>query len=286
MIDAQHVVLPVYTPDPRRPDGMAWQLEKIDVTTGAKETWPGQQGVFHFEMVTALAAAGDGTRLASADAAGHLSLWGLQGRLATKRLERACIALAFSRDGRTLVSGTAKNPAGQPALLKTWNLADPAQWQARRADIVCANDVSACDVSPDGKYLAYTSGNDVMVSPVADPGGTRLNAAVRAPLRVAFPRERPFYRIALGTRVQNGRVPLEQTFDTSKVQLGTVARVDESKWILSNWCQSGWDVQTLRECADGSRNVSTDAQGRAPSAHSARSEPARRTECLVLDTHT
>ena len=55
----------------------------------------------------------------------------------------------------------------------------------------------------------------------------------------------------MGTQVQNGRVPLEQTFDTSKVQLDTAARVDESKWISSKWCQLGWDVQTLRDSRTG-----------------------------------
>ncbi|MHB8974164.1 MAG: hypothetical protein ACYC3X_01930 [Pirellulaceae bacterium] len=261
MVDGQHVVLPVFVADPRRPNGIAWQLEKIDVTTGMKEQWPGQQDVFHFEMVTALAAAEDGSRLASADAAGHLSLWDLRGRLATKRLERACISLAFSHDGRTLVSGTAKSPAGQPALLQTWNLADPAGWQKWRADIACSDDVSACGLSRDGKYLAYTSGHDVVVSPLSGPGESRLSAAVRSPLRVAFAKDQPFYRIALGTQSQNGRVPLEQTFDTSTVQLGTAARVDESKWISSDWCQLGWEVQTLRDSQTGAETYRLTRRG-------------------------
>ena len=251
MVDGQHMVLPVFAADPRHANGIAWQLEKIDVTTGGKEKWPGQQGIFHFEMVTSLAAAEDGSRLASADAAGHLSLWGLRGRLATQRLERACISLAFSHDGRTLVSGTAKNPAGQPALLQTWNLADPARWQKGRADIACPEDVYACGLSQDGKYLAYTSGNDVVVIPFTGAGESRLSAAVRSPLRVAFAKDQPFYRIAMGTQSQNGQVPLEQTFDTSKVQLGTAARVDESKWISSDWCRRGWEVQTVRDSQSG-----------------------------------
>ncbi|MHB9065936.1 MAG: caspase family protein [Pirellulaceae bacterium] len=250
MVDDQHVVLPVYAANPRLPDAIVWQLEKINVRTGVKQPWPGQRDIFHFEMVTALAASEDGTRLASADAAGHLSLWDRKGRLATKRLEGACITLAFNHDGRTLVSGTAKNPKGQPALIQSWNLAEPGTWQKWRADIACPHDVYACALSRDGKYLAYTRGNDVVVRPFRDAGESRLRAAVRSPLRVAFAKDQPYYRIAIGTQSRSGRVPLEQTFDTSQLQLGT-GRVVESKWISSDWRQLGWKVQTRRDSQTG-----------------------------------
>ena len=251
MVDGQHVVLPVYAADPRRPNALAWQLQKIDVTAGAKELWPGQQGVYHFQVVTALAVAGDGSRLASADAAGRLFLWEAGGKSATERLDRACVSLAFSDDARTLLAGTAKSPSGQPALVQLWDVADPARWRKRQADIASTSDVYACSLSRDGEYLAYTSGNDVVTRPLRGGSERRLDAAVRPPLRVAFAKNRPFYRIALGTRPQNGRVTLEQTFDTANVQLDTAASVDDSNWLASTWHALGWEVQTRRDPQTG-----------------------------------
>ena len=218
-------------------------------------------------MVTALAAAEDGSRLASADAAGHLSLWDLQGRLATKRTRAGVYLLAFSRDGRTLVSGTAKNPRDNRAVCPrpgTWPIRRGGK--SRRADIACPDDVNACGLSRDGKYLGLYQWQRRGGESVRGSGESRLSAAVRSPLRVAFPRTGRSTASRWARASQKGRVPLEQTFDTSKVQLGTAARVDESKWISSDWCQLGWDVQTLRNFADGCGNVSPDAARESPRA--------------------
>lgn len=263
MVDGQHVVLPMYVTDPRRKDAVSWQLQKINVMTGASELWAGQAGQFHIQMVTALAVSEDGSHMASADAAGRLLLWSREGGAATLQLDRACIALAYSSDGRTLIAGTAKSPKGESAKIQTWDVSDPLRPKKLQDDINSPHDAYACQISRDGRLLAYTCGSEIVVRSLAGEEEQRLRGNVRSPLVVAFAKERPFYRIAWGREAGDQRPALEQTFDPSHAQLGSVGRVDEKEWIPSSWYAAGWSVQTVRDPQTGSESYRLTHQGAA-----------------------
>lgn len=256
MTDGSHVVLPVYAQDPRQPNSVCWQLQEIDVATGEGRLLPGQQGVYHLAYVTALAVTPDGSRLASADAAQLPSgvphrffLWDRQGGRRENRVARVPLSLSYSGDGKTLAVGTAQ--AQGQAQVEIWNVADPRQ-PRRTAEIAAAGNVTACALSPDAAFCAFSQGNDVLVRSVAAPAQTvRLGAPVRPPLRIAFARQEPFDRLALGVRRQNNTVPLEQVFDTAAVQLSVAARINENDWVPEGSDAQGWNLEIRRDSRSG-----------------------------------
>ena len=256
MTDGSHVVLPAYATDPRQPNAVCWQLREIDVATGEGKLVPGQKGVYHLAYVTALAVARDGSSLASADAAQLPSgvphrffLWDRQGGRIENRVARVPLCLAYSRDGRTLAVGTTQS-RGQ-AHLEIWNVADLRQ-PKRGAEIPVAENVAACALNADGTLCAFSQGNDVVVRPLANPQqAVRLGAPVRPPLRVAFARQEPFYRLALGVRRQDDKVTLEQVFDCSQVQLSMAGRIDENDWVPEGSDAQGWSVENRRDPRSG-----------------------------------
>lgn len=253
MTDAEHVVFPVYAVDPRNPSLVAWQLQISNVANGEKQLVAGQQTIFHLGFVTALAAAPNGSSMASADAAQlkaspahRFFVWDLRGGVVETRISRVPLSLTYSGDGTTLAAGTAESQ-GQ-SHVEIWNVSDPHQPLRTKQDIVSRNNVSACALSVDGKFCAYADGNDLVVIPLMDAKlAERLQAGMRPPLRVAFAREAPLYRLAFGTERTGDSVPLQHAFDTDRVQIDEASRINERDWVPENADSQGWGVEVQRD---------------------------------------
>ena len=199
-----------------------------------------QQDQYHVGLVSAMAASAKGALLASGDESGQLFLWDLT-KSATPfkhQLKGIPTALGFSRDGKTLAIGT----SGPVHTVQLWDLTDLQAPRRIREDAV-AGDVLACGISPDGKFVAYSQGGDVVVRNV----GPRVQqeklvrSSILEPTRVAFSRQAP-YRVAFSTR-PGAAPPLEAVFDPIQGQLGNEP-INQADWFSANEHQQGWSVQS------------------------------------------
>lgn len=247
------VVLPVcekILQDKNYPDGVAaWYLERIDIRT-MKRT---RLNAPHIGMVTSLAASLDGKRFASADSIGNLFVWNLVTEQPVKKTQNVAMhSLSFSENGQLLAagSGVSSKRSGQAAV-QIWdlrNLADPRL----SAEIPTTQNVYAVSLSPDAKWVAYSQNASISVQPAPFNNATaeRLTARARPVLRVAFAKQEPFYRIAVGTRVQaNGTIPWERSFNLGSVQLESAPQFQEADWISPDVAKGRWSVRTLRGAA-------------------------------------
>jgi WD40 repeat protein len=242
MTSGQTVVLPAYAGlDPR--GNVTWRLRSVDVSNGTSRVLGGDgPDTVHTRMVLAMAASADGGRLASADDAGRVFLWDLRrgGRPNRVQMTAPVISLAFDASGQRLLLGGYRRDAGG-ADLQLWDVRDVQQpettWSAK-----VGQHVMACAISPDGRDIAYAQGSAVEVRPLVDLDRTDvLRAAVRPPLRVAFARERPYYRVAFGHDTDR----FSGTFDATTLQLGRDQQVDVKDWMLSTWWRGDWSLETV-----------------------------------------
>lgn len=240
------VVVPSLAEPPTAERPPLWRLQRLRFG-GAERQDLGD--AIHGGMVTALAASRDGTRLVSADARtrGRLHFWSLGQavRVQTQELQAPVISLAFSPDGGHVLAGTMPSPLLQnQALVQLWDLRDADNPQLRFEQRV-AQPVYAVAISPDGQTLAYSQGNGVVVAGLADPQAAprTLRPPLEPPLKVAFARREPWYRVAFGTRrAADGTVPLEQVFDTRLVQLGRDKALEPAEWRPAAPAQGGWTL--------------------------------------------
>ena len=233
MVGPNHLVTPVFTHvDVTRkteyfPDGLRlWELELINIKTGVRKRLTADQP--HTEAVTKLAASPTGTRLASADDFGNLFMWDLTKSSVGKRLQQKAkiVSLDFNANGDRLIAGTARSPLlNGNSVLQTWDSTTPLQ--PRLLNEVKLNaDVHDCRIHPQTGQVTYAQGNAVIPA-----GGERLEAPVRGVRRVAFAKDRPFYRIAIGTSTDG----FDEVFDTYAVQLERKNRINEDDWIPTRW---------------------------------------------------
>jgi len=254
-VGSSHVILPLFVGTQERP---LWKLARIGIAD--RKDFHAMDTVHH-GIVTALAVSRDGLKMASADLQGNLYLWDLSGdgRVA-KRLEPGGVVLSavFSPDGKTLVAGTTRDRVTQKSQLQVWDLG--AQTITRR--VVLPDHVHACAISPDGKRLAYTGGdhNEVAVEPLDAPQRkAALRGKSRRVLKVAFAKSDPIYRIALGTELDNrgfnNYALLQQTFDLTRLELGSGPAPRPEDWIAVNPKQGRWSA---RRAPDGSLEILRD----------------------------
>ncbi len=175
VVGNQYVVIPAYQ---GLTDGrLRWKLKLLRLDDPQQTR---TLDTLHDGLVTVLAASPDGTKLASADMQGHVFVWDLAGEaggpptvLDTKP---SALSLCFSPDGKKLVVGTrvrfVKLSQDQPpSEVQVWDLA--AEKLVHRRSL--PDHVNACAVSPNGKLLAYTGGQDNEISlesleSLAEPG--------------------------------------------------------------------------------------------------------------------
>jgi WD40 repeat protein len=250
-LGSKHIVLPTFASRPGE-TRLRWRLVEINVSD---PTDFHALDTIHYGMITALAATPDGTRLASADAEGKLYLWDRTrakvpggGPPQTLASDRGVLSMNFSPDGRTLVAGTLTGADGKSEL-QVWNTVSGTI--VRRAAL--ADHVYACAVSPDGKRLAYSGGDQGQVY-VESMAGDAVPAVLRGIGqrigKVAFAAEQPFYRVAFG-KIQSGRGfndygALEETFDTTQLSRG-VARPKPGEWLTPDWLSGGWTAKPLSD---------------------------------------
>jgi len=193
----------------------------------------------HHGVVVALAASRDGTRLASADLGGHLYSWDLKRNAPAVRLRRgpAAISLCFQpTDANTLVTGTAIPGRTEAGQVEIWNVSTRKHTVRRKL----GGYVRACTISPNGRQLAYSGGqqNEIFVEPLdGSARAVALGGVGRRVFKVAFAKQKP-YRVAFGTRSGDGTVnastAFDGSFDTQALALGA-SREPASKWLATEW---------------------------------------------------
>lgn len=246
------VIVPVYQRQQELVSGgpkiCCWELESIDLPTGRRTRLSSQ--ATHYRMVTALAASRDGTKAVSADAFGNMYFWDLTTQTEPRRIAQraAVVSLAFSNDGKTVMAGTAPSPSfDNQALVQQWNVADVSQ-----PDLVIQHKwpqtVYAIDIAPDNAHFAFAQGNAIQVGRIAAaPRDLQaLKGNLRIPLRVAFAREAPYYRIAIGSDPDRSKA-FDAVFDLVDVQLEAREDIDPELWIPSGWWQGNWSVRATNQ---------------------------------------
>jgi WD40 repeat protein len=250
----------------------------------------------HYGMVSALAASADGSRLASADLEGNLYLWDFargravplalrarKSRPAERDQYAPVISLWFSPDGRTLAAGTLVAPGTAESRLQVWDLPSRRVVYSRKLP----DHVRACAISPDGKRLAYTGGkeNEVFVAPLDAPEKSiALAGTGKRILKVAFAKEKPFYRIAFGTdyrdRGFNDYADLQASFDPTRSSLSRDTSLQAPDWLPADWSQGGWRARLL---GDGSLQLAENGVPKGKVVLDARLEGRPRCYCWIPD---
>ena len=235
-------------------------------------------------MVSALAASADGSRLASADLAGNLYLWDVAGG-GVERLQPAApvLSLCFSPDGRTLAAGTMVAPAKTESQLQLWDV--PSRRLVRSRPL--PDHVRACAISPDGKTLAYAGGKDnqVFVEPLQAPEKVvPLSGTGKRVFKVAFAKEKPFYRIAFGVephdRGFNDYADLEESFDATTSALHRDTRLTAADWLTGDWLRGNWRAKLM---ADGSLQLTENGTPKGRVVLDPRIEGRPRCFCWIAD---
>jgi len=232
----------------KRPEQLTWRLQQWSLATGKVTR---TLDVPHPGVTTALAITPDGRQLASADLAGNLNVWDLNGPAAPARLPagRVIRSLALSPDGKTLAAGSAANGGSQ---LQLWDVAAGKTTSTRALE----DHVQACRFSPDGKWFAYVGGrkNQVFVDRVAlaDAPSIALPGSSRKIMKVVFAAEKPFERVAFGTQYRaggwNNNAELTEQFDPARGRASTQPQ-QPADWLPTDWLAGTWRVEPTADRA-------------------------------------
>ena len=247
--DAQQVILPQFVKfqaTRSKRDVAVWRLVSVDGATGQVRALAGDTS--HYDSVTSIAASADGTKLVSADAYGNLLFHDLQnGGVHKLQQPAAVVALSMNANGTRLAAGAARSPQlDDAALLQIWDISritSPRVLQERKV----THDVHSVALNADASTIAYSQANAVSVTPAAGGGaGVSLRPPVRPVLRVAFAKERPYYRIAF-SHSADASDGWDGTFDLQDVRLGNANAIDLEGWLRSDWWKGTWSIQTQQE---------------------------------------
>lgn len=202
---------------------------------------------FHYGTVTALAGTKDGKTFASADLAGQCFLWKMGATPKPTPLDTGSVvrSMTFTPDGEKLLIGTAA--FGKPAQVQIWDVGT----RKKVKSIAVSNHVTACTVSPDGQYFAYTGAKNHGIT-LASLDGSKPNRELRGKGRpiynVAFAAEEPFYRIAYGSKFGeqvkfNAYGPLTQSYDPEQLELAPKFDDDPNAWLAHDWAAGDWSAR-------------------------------------------
>jgi len=260
-INDQEAIAPAYafTQNNR----IVWRLQRYNVDGRSAPLAADDQQAPHWDLVTAMSSGAAGQRLASADGGGYVYLWDLS--VTPARLHRfpqaptQVISLAFDDEGKRLALGGVVSPRTGRASIEVWDVADFAR-PRRLAGFESYNPVMACRLSPDGQTVAWSDGARAHVRRVTDGQQQTLAAGAAPPLKVAFPAERPFYRLGLSKSAttrqirdggqaagRRGGPAIDHLFDTNLLKLDRLNRDASAKWLPENWLSKGWQVRQTAE---------------------------------------
>lgn len=250
MLDANSAVLPKLFD--QNANGPRWQLQRIRLDSQTLQTIA-VKDEFHQQMVTAMTAAADGSLFASADAAGNVNLWETSPRLVRLKLpalERgsAAVAMAVSPDNQRLAIGTFHGPS-KPGQVRWLDISDRRNVKLLQT-FELPDACSAVAISPRGDYLTYASGSHVWIRSTSANYEIidELNPQVQAPVRVAFPREEPYYRLGIATQAAaQGPAPINQLFDTDALQLENAQQLAADQWLRADAHRGTWGVTSRSE---------------------------------------
>lgn len=247
----QHVVVPQFEKQERASSGAAilvWKLHRVDVETGTVEALSAQ-GV-HYRGVSGITASADGARLVSADSVGRLLFWDVaRDRVQVVRQRAVAVAISLTADGTRLTVGTARSPQlNGKSLVQVWNTQRISAPEVT-LQLEAVDDVMGIDIDPRGSRIAYGQANALIVRNVAaNREAVTLRPPVRPVLRVAFAKDRPYYRLAVGSRTTAaGKVELENTFDLQQVRLGDENTIRDVEWLSDATWQADWELRKLVE---------------------------------------
>jgi WD40 repeat protein len=250
--DAEYIVIPVFHAQKKlrsRPAGVpTWHLERVRIETGETQELTADRA--HYEMVTALAASRDGSKLASADAFGNLFFWDLRGTPRAKFIQQraAVVSLRFCDHGTKLLVGTARSPVLEnQALIQIWDVRDTLQ-PKEIAKRTVPHDVWSLAATQDGSEYAYCQNNALHVADWQELTSDRqiLRPKVAPITGLAFSRSPDAYRLAFGTRRDpRGEAILDQAFDLGEVQLEASGPVEQGDWGPLPDAAGGWSVRSV-----------------------------------------
>ncbi|MBI2481860.1 MAG: caspase family protein [Planctomycetia bacterium] len=247
----QHVVVPQFEKQERTSSGAAillWKLHRVNVETGAVEALSAS-GI-HYRGVSGITASAEGAWLVSADSVGRLLFWDVsRDRVQVVRQRAVAVAISLTADGTRLAVGTARSPQlNGKSLVQVWNTQRISVPEVT-LQLEAADDVMGIDIDPRGLRIAYGQANALVVRNVGANGdAVTLRPPVRPVLRVAFAKDRPYYRLAVGGQAGTaGKVELENTFDLQQVRLGDENTIRDAEWLADSTWQADWELRKLVE---------------------------------------
>ncbi len=236
-----HLIVPVCmgVGNDRRP---TWKLQQIELANRRNvRTFD----TSHAGMVAAVAVSRDGRWLASSDLGGNVYLGALGQPAQRLASDGVALSLAFDPQAATLVVGTAVLPRDDKAHLQLWDVAT----RTRRSELLASDNINACAVSPDGRWLAYTGGaqHAVFLGKFDSPAtAVALKSTARSVAKVAFAAEEPIYRVAFGNTLERGEFnrygALERSFDTTSLELDAHDLM-QGQWIDVAGSQGRWRAE-------------------------------------------
>lgn len=240
-----YLLLPVFIQ--RAADGQPrWKLQRMSLADRKEVRTFNTQ---HSGMVTALATSADGRRWASADLAGNLFIWDATAAEPRKLPQsRIAISLSFTPDGKRLLAGTTIQDGASEVQL--WDTAAGQIVERRQL----TDHVRTCAVSPDGRQIAYSGGQDHAIqaaSIAAFPDDTLLRSSVRRVVKVAFAKEEPLHRLAFGNQFRPGRVndygPLERSFDPHELAFSGKESLNADDWLTPDSAAGDWRAELAEQ---------------------------------------
>jgi WD40 repeat protein len=211
---------------------MTWQVRLYDMRSGQpKETLK----TIYFGTITALDSTADARYVAAADQSRQLCIWDGQSALAKHlRSSRPIISLAFAPRGDVLAAGTACDEETGISELQIW---DVAAGKVRRARSL-QEPVSACAISPDGRYVAYTGGrgHELFVEQLETPQARLPIAGGREVAAVAIAGRKGESRIVYTTLPAPSGAAKARVFEPGKLELNPWgAPVPQASMTCGNW---------------------------------------------------
>ena len=211
-----------------------WELASWDLKTSTVQAM-GPDSPRLFGKIASLDVAKQGQKWAAADLTRKMYLADSESgvtRWTSQTLPGVATSMAFSDDGLWLAVGLAMGD--KTGKFQLWNVRDmPKPSMAWSIDT--AAEIWACDISPNGKWIAFGQPNAVHVLPLQAGQPTQahvLSSDFRPPFKVGFAKQSDPYVLGFSTEsaLTDG---YEKAFDTQRRQLLSIKEQQQLAWHQS-----------------------------------------------------